>query len=181
MRFTAPRRCRQWSWGLRGLSVRKRSNRFASARARLSPSMLVCHAVSAKATECDVNSTIVGSPVRGLRSIDIDETATIVWIFEQHADGMSPVRIADELNERGVTGPRGRPRQGTAIRGHRNRGSGILNNQAYIGLTVTTAKRSDTERNLLDRARPRGVGCRATIWILPKSVSAMKMPGEPGC
>ena len=49
---------------------------------------------------------------------------------------MSPVRIADELNARGVPGPRGRPWQGTAIRSHRNRGSGILNNQAYIGLIV---------------------------------------------
>ena len=77
-----------------------------------------------------------GEPVRGLRSIDIDEAATIVWIFERYADGMSPVRIADELNARGVPGPRGRPWQGTAIRGHRNRGSGILNNQAYIGLIV---------------------------------------------
>ncbi|MCZ7450994.1 recombinase family protein [Agrobacterium rhizogenes] len=77
-----------------------------------------------------------GEPVRGLRSIDTDEAATIVWIFEQYADGMSPVRIAEELNARGVFGPRGRPWQGTAIRGHRNRGSGILNNQAYIGRIV---------------------------------------------
>lgn len=77
-----------------------------------------------------------GEPVRGLRSIDIAEAATIVWIFERYADGMSPVRIADELNARGVPGPRGRPWQGTAIRGHRNRGSGILNNQAYIGRIV---------------------------------------------
>jgi DNA invertase Pin-like site-specific DNA recombinase len=77
-----------------------------------------------------------GEPVRGLRSIDIDEAATIVWIFERYADGMSPVRIAEELNVRGVPGPRGRLWQGTAIRGHRNRGSGILNNQAYIGRIV---------------------------------------------
>ena len=74
--------------------------------------------------------------MRGLRSIDIAEAATIVWIFERYADGMSPVRIADKLNACGVPGPRGRPWQGTAIRRHRNRGSGILNNQAYIGLIV---------------------------------------------
>ncbi|MDR6819914.1 hypothetical protein J2X76_005111 [Neorhizobium sp. 2083] len=77
-----------------------------------------------------------GEPVRGLRSIDTDEAATIVWIFERYADGMSPVRIADELNARGVPGPRGRPWQGTAICGHRNRGTGILNDQAHIGLIV---------------------------------------------
>jgi hypothetical protein len=74
--------------------------------------------------------------LRGLRSIDIDEAATIVWIFERYANGMSPVRIAEELNARGVPGLLGRPWQGTAIRGHRNRGSGILNNQGYIGRIV---------------------------------------------
>ena len=77
-----------------------------------------------------------GEPVRGLRSIDIDEAATVVWIFERYVDGMSPVSIAEELNARGVPGPRGRLWQGTAIRGHRSRGSGILNNQAYIGRIV---------------------------------------------
>ena len=77
-----------------------------------------------------------GEPVRGLRSIDTDEAATIVWIFERYADGLRPVKIADELNALGVSGPRGRPWQGTAIRGHCNRGSGILNNQAYIGRIV---------------------------------------------
>jgi hypothetical protein len=73
-----------------------------------------------------------GEPVRGLRSIETDEAATILWILEQYADDMSAERIADELNARGV----GRPWQGTAIRGHRNRGSCILNNQGYIGRIV---------------------------------------------
>jgi hypothetical protein len=77
-----------------------------------------------------------GEPVRGLRSIDLDEAATVVWIFERYADGLSPVKIADELNARGVPGPRGRRWQDTAIRGHRNRGSGILNNQAHIGRII---------------------------------------------
>ncbi|MEX2741877.1 recombinase family protein [Rhizobium mongolense] len=76
-----------------------------------------------------------GNPVR-VRSIDPDEAATIVWIFKEYAKGLSPVRITDELNARGIPGPRGRAWQGTAIGGHRNRGSGILNNQAYIGLIV---------------------------------------------
>jgi len=47
-----------------------------------------------------------GEPVLGLRSIDTDEAATIVWIFERYADGMSPVRIANEFTARGVPGPR---------------------------------------------------------------------------
>jgi hypothetical protein len=89
-----------------------------------------------------------GEPVRGLRSIETDEAATILWILEQYADDMSAERIADELNARGV----GRPWQGTAIRGHRNRGSCILNNQGYIGRIVFNRlayrKNPETERRV---------------------------------
>ncbi len=43
--------------------------------------------------------------------------ATIVWIFKQYADGMSPVRIAEELNARGVSGPRARLGRGPQFAG----------------------------------------------------------------
>lgn len=54
----------------------------------------------------------------------------------QHADGMSPRDIALLLNEEKVTGPRGRKWRDTAIRGHVGRGTGILNNESYIGRMV---------------------------------------------
>ncbi|MNV22972.1 Recombinase [compost metagenome] len=77
-----------------------------------------------------------GEPIRGLRDINADEAAVIVWIFKQYAKGFSPDAIAELLNEQGIPGPRGQTWRGTAIRGHRRRGSGILNNQMYIGRLV---------------------------------------------
>lgn len=77
-----------------------------------------------------------GNPIRGLRSIDQTEAAVIVSIFRMYARGLSPDRIAEALNERGIPGPRGRAWQGTSIRGHRSRGTGVLNNELYIGRLV---------------------------------------------
>jgi DNA invertase Pin-like site-specific DNA recombinase len=77
-----------------------------------------------------------GDPIRGLRDINTDEAAVIVWIFKQYVKGISPDAIAEILNARGIPGPRGRAWRGTTIRGHRRRGTGILNNQMYIGRLV---------------------------------------------
>lgn len=77
-----------------------------------------------------------GEPIRGLRDIDPAEADVIVWIFEQYAKGYSPDVIAERLNKEGVVGPRGQVWRGTAIRGHRQRGTGILNNELYIGRLV---------------------------------------------
>ncbi len=77
-----------------------------------------------------------GEPIRGLRDINADEAGVIVWIYEQYAKGFSPDAIAEKLNKKGVVGPRGLAWRGTAIRGHRQRGTGILNNELYIGRLV---------------------------------------------
>lgn len=77
-----------------------------------------------------------GNPIRGLREINTEEAAIIVWIFKQYAKGISPDAIAEILNAQGLPGPRGRSWRGTAIRGHRRRGTGILNNEMYIGRIV---------------------------------------------
>ena len=57
-------------------------------------------------------------------------------IFEEFAAGRSPKAIARRLNDEGVPGPRGVLWRDTAIRGHRARGTGILNNELYIGRLV---------------------------------------------
>jgi hypothetical protein len=49
------------------------------------------------------------------------------------ASGISPRVIARRLNEEGVPGPGGRLWQDTTIRGQKERGTGILNNELYIG------------------------------------------------
>ncbi|WP_337182170.1 recombinase family protein [Shinella sp.] len=93
-----------------------------------------------------------GSPVRGLRSIDEEEAKTIVWIFQRFVDGASPNEIAAELNHLGTPGPRGNIWQATAIRGHRNRGTGILNNEMYVGRIIFNRqayrKNPSTERRV---------------------------------
>ena len=52
------------------------------------------------------------------------------------ASGVSPRAIARRLNEEGVPGPEGRLWQDTTIRGQKERGTGLLNNELYIGEMV---------------------------------------------
>jgi len=57
-------------------------------------------------------------------------------IFREFAAGKSPQAIANDLNAEGIPGPRGDIRRETSIRGHVNRGTGIINNALYIGRLV---------------------------------------------
>lgn len=57
-------------------------------------------------------------------------------IFEEFADGRSPKAIARGLIREGIPGPRGELWRDTAIRGHRQRGTGILNNELYLGRLI---------------------------------------------
>ncbi|POH33796.1 MULTISPECIES: recombinase family protein [Sinorhizobium] len=98
-----------------------------------------------------------GDRIPGLREIDEAEARIIRWIFEEYAKGRSPKELAIELNSRvpPVPGPRGAKWRDTAIRGHVSRGSGILNNELYIGRVVWNRreyrKNPDTEKRV---ARP---------------------------
>jgi DNA invertase Pin-like site-specific DNA recombinase len=91
-----------------------------------------------------------GDRIPGLREIDEKQAAIIRWIFEEYAKGKSPSMIAQELNKRGVAGPRGAKWRDTAIRGHVDRGTGILNNEAYRGRVIFNRrnfrKNPDTEK-----------------------------------
>ena len=77
----------------------------------------------------------------GDRRIDPDETAVIRRIFADFAEGKSPRKIARALNAEGIPGPHGRQWRDTAIRGHLQRGTGILNNELYIGRLVWNRQR----------------------------------------
>lgn len=77
-----------------------------------------------------------GNMVRGLRAIHEREAETVVTIFEEFSKGLTPDAIAAKLNGLEIPGPRGRLWRATAIRGHRSRGTGILNNELYIGRLV---------------------------------------------
>ena len=77
-----------------------------------------------------------GQPVTGERSIKEPEAFVIRRIFTEFSNGISPKAIARQLNKDCIPGPRGALWRDTAIRGHRTRGTGLLNNELYVGKLV---------------------------------------------
>ncbi len=97
-----------------------------------------------------------GNPITGERTIDAVEAAVVVDIFEQYGAGMSPKKIALGLNAAQIPAPRGGAWTASTINGNRARGTGILNNELYVGRLIwnrlTYVKDPDTSRR---RSRPR--------------------------
>ena len=73
---------------------------------------------------------------RGQRRINEPEAAVVRRIFKDFADGRSPRAIAFALNAEGIPGPTGRPWGPSTINGNAARGTGILNNELYVGRLV---------------------------------------------
>ncbi|MFC4171422.1 recombinase family protein [Microvirga sp. GCM10011540] len=79
---------------------------------------------------------VVADSERGGRVINPAEAAVVERIFTLFAHGVSPRAIARRLNEEHVPRPDNRLWQDTTIRGQKERGTGILNNELYIGQLV---------------------------------------------
>ncbi len=77
-----------------------------------------------------------GEPVCGGRTINKVEAAVVRRIFREFAAGRSPRTIALQLNKEGVAGPHGRPWGPSTIYGDWRRGTGLLNNDLYIGQLI---------------------------------------------
>ena len=77
-----------------------------------------------------------GDPIRGDREIDAAEANVVRRILRNYAEGISPRVIAKTLNEEVVSGPEGWLWNDTTIHGHAKRGTGILNNELYIGRLI---------------------------------------------
>ena len=77
-----------------------------------------------------------GNPIRGKRSINIEEAEIVRAIFKDFANGISPTAIAKDLNARSLEGPRGKAWGPSTIYGNWRRGTGILNNDLYIGRLI---------------------------------------------
>jgi site-specific DNA recombinase len=77
-----------------------------------------------------------GQKLTGDRRINAQQAAVVRRIFEDYAAGVSPRAIAKTLNAKGVPGPSGRTWGPSTIHGNRQRGTGILNNELYIGRLV---------------------------------------------
>jgi DNA invertase Pin-like site-specific DNA recombinase len=77
-----------------------------------------------------------GEPIRGDRTINEAEAATVRRIFADYIAGKSSRAIAFELNKKGVPGPQGAEWGPSTIHGNPKRGVGILNNELYVGRLV---------------------------------------------
>ncbi|HKQ30559.1 MAG TPA: recombinase family protein [Burkholderiales bacterium] len=73
--------------------------------------------------------------VEGGHRLEIEPTEAewVRWIFEQYTSGLSPRAIAYELNNKSVPSPRGGTWAVSALYGSPAKGTGILNNELYIG------------------------------------------------
>ena len=96
-----------------------------------------------------------GEAIRGDREIIEEEAEIIRHIFQDYAAGISPKKIALNLNKKGILCPSGKAWGASTIYGNRRRGIGILNNELYIGRLVWNRQRfikdPDTGKRL---ARP---------------------------
>ena len=77
-----------------------------------------------------------GEPVHGERRINQIEAAIVRRIFEEFAKGRSPRAIAGALNKEAIPGPAGKAWGTSTIYGNWRRGTGLLNNELYIGRLV---------------------------------------------
>ena len=77
-----------------------------------------------------------GEPVRGGRTIKAAEAEIVREIFARYAAGEAPRKIAFDLNARRIPAPRGGAWSASTLNGNRSRGTGILNNEMYVGRLV---------------------------------------------
>lgn len=77
-----------------------------------------------------------GEAVRGDRTINEAEAGIVRRIYADYLDGQSSRAIAMALNREGNAGPQGKEWGPSTIHGNPKRGTGILNNELYIGKLV---------------------------------------------
>lgn len=82
-----------------------------------------------------------GQPKTGERAINNAQADIVRQIFASFAAGKSPRSIASELNKQHVAGPHGVPWGASTIYGNWRRGTGILNNELYVGRLVWNRQR----------------------------------------
>ena len=87
-----------------------------------------------------------GTMTTGDRVIDPGQAAIVLRVFDSYARGKSARTIAIELNREGVPAPRGAGKSKGAwsfstISGNWKRGTGILNNELYLGKLVWNRQR----------------------------------------
>ena len=82
-----------------------------------------------------------GTPIRGDRTINAKEAEIVRQIFTRYSDGASARAIAHRLNKEGFSGPNGGKWSPSTINGNWRRGTGVLNNELYVGKLVWNRQR----------------------------------------
>ncbi|WP_336974624.1 recombinase family protein [Sphingobium aromaticiconvertens] len=82
-----------------------------------------------------------GELIRGDRSINETQAMVIERIFRDFVAGKSGKRIASELNKEGIEAPTGGAWGFSTINGNPKRGTGILNNELYVGKLIWNRQR----------------------------------------
>ena len=109
----------------------------------------------------------------GDREIHSEQAQVVLRIFQDYGNGLSPRAITAALNREGVPSPgstrkraeqRLRPWMPSAIAGDRQRGTGILNNQIYIGRP--NYNRFRWVRSASDSSRRRCLENPSSEWIV---------------
>src|SRR5271166_7195760 len=75
-------------------------------------------------------------PIRGDRTVNEAQAEIVRRVFREFAAGTSPRAIARRLNDEGISGPDGALWTDSTLRGHAARGTGLINNELYIGKLV---------------------------------------------
>jgi site-specific DNA recombinase len=115
-----------------------------------------------------------GAPTTGEREVDAREAEVIHGVFAAFASGKSPRAIAQDLNKRDVPGPRGVPWGASTIYGNWRRGTGILNNELYVGRLVWNRQRFVKDPEMDRRqARPNPEG----EWVV-EEVPALRIVSD---
>ena len=83
-----------------------------------------------------VKTLNAGTVTTGERELVPEEARVVERIFRDFVAGVSPKQIAKNLNRAGVAGPFGGAWSPSTIYGNDKRGTGILNNELYIGRLV---------------------------------------------
>jgi site-specific DNA recombinase len=99
-----------------------------------------------------------GEPIRGERTINPIEAEIIRRVFRVFAAGISPRAIARRLNDDGIPGPDGALWTDSTLRGHAARGTGLINNELYVGKLVWNRRRyvkDPTTGKRVSRLNPR--------------------------
>ena len=120
-----------------------------------------------------VKSLVGGILTTGEREIEPGEAAIVERIFREYVAGIAPKAIAKRLNQDKIAGPFGGTWSPSTIHGNPKRGTGVLNNELYIGRLIWNrlryVKNPDTGKRI-SRLNPKAE------WIT-KEIPSLRIVG----